>query len=301
MGHIKKTVIKGLTVLFTILLVACTAPFDINTDDSPPVIVIYGELTHELKEQEIRVSSSSPYFDDEPNKGISDAIVTIQTSGGEFYHFSEHDTIPGLYRSNVRFRAEEGVHYSLSVEVDFNGDGVPDKYEAQTTVLPVVTADSLSLDPIEMFGYKNYILYLYAQALPGENYYLFNVIYNDSLLTVDLTDHLISDDAFFNGRYVKGQLYIFDDISNREKDTEKRQERTIYLQSGDRIEAEIGLIPKGYYEFISQCRKEKRGENPMFGGPASNIVSNISNGGIGYFTGYSASRVEISYETKEKR
>jgi hypothetical protein len=28
------------------------------------------------------------------------------------------------------------------------------------------------------------------------------------------------------------------------------------------------------------------GENPFFGGPASNIITNISNGGRGFFTTY---------------
>jgi hypothetical protein len=36
------------------------------------------------------------------------------------------------------------------------------------------------------------------------------------------------------------------------------------------------------------------GENPFFGGPASNIITNISNGGLGYFTTYAGSTAETT-------
>jgi hypothetical protein len=267
-----------------------------NTNDSPPVIVIYGRLTDDFKYQEVNVSRSSPYFDDEPNKGISEAVVTIQSSNNNYYHFTEADTIPGLYRSDIKFSAQGGVSYFLSVEVDFNGDGVTEKYEASTTVLPRITIDSLSLESIKMFGHHNYILFMHFQDSPEENYYFFNVAHNDSLLTAKLSDYGISDNTMFKGQYVKGQLYLFDDISNKEKDSEESRKRSVYLQDGDRITAEGGLIPKGFFDFISQCQKEQRGENPMFGGPASNILTNISNGGVGYFTGYCLNRVKIEFK-----
>jgi hypothetical protein len=282
--------------LVGLLLIGCTEPFDIKTDDSPPVIVIYGELTDEFKHQEVMISRSSPYFDDAPNVGISGAEVTIQSSNNEIYHLLENAGVQGLYYSRDKFSASVGVNYSLSVEVDFDKDGILDKYEAETTILPVVIPDSLTLEPIEMFGHKNYFLYMHFQAPPEENYYLFKINYNDSLVTKKLSRYLISDDALFRGQYAKGNLYRFDDISNWETDSEENRKRSIYLQPGDKIEARISLISKGYFDFIDQCQREQNGENPMFGGPASNIVTNISNGGVGYFSGYCTSRTSIIFE-----
>ncbi|GHV21824.1 hypothetical protein FACS189428_2880 [Clostridia bacterium] len=284
------------TILVIAGFTACTEPIDIKTDNSAPVIVIYSTITDEFKHQEVRISRSSPYFDDEPNQGISGAQVTIQSSDNAVYHLVEHDSIQGIYYSRTPFSAKTGVTYSLSVEVDFDKDGMLDKYEATTTVLPAIVPDSLSLDPVEMFGHKNYLLYFYAQDPPGENYYLFNVIYNDSLLTAKLSNYETSDNSLFKGQYIKGQLYRFDDISNWETDSEQNREYSVYLRPGDKIETEISLISKGYFDFISQCQREQSGENPMFGGPASNIETNISNGGVGYFTGYCISRASIEFE-----
>jgi hypothetical protein len=288
--------LEGFLMMFAMLLItACTEPITIKTDNSAPVIVIYGTLTDEYKYQEVMISRSSPYFDDEPNQEVGNAIVTLRSSNGESWELLQNGT-PGVYRSQDKFSGTPGVTYSLSVVVDFDNNGILNTYKASTTILPAVIPDSLSLDPIEMFGHKNYLLYLYAQDPPGENYYLFKVLHNDSLLTAKISQLLISDDALFNGQYIKGDLYRFDDISNREQDSEENRKRSVYLQPGDKIEAEISLIPKGYFDFISQCQREQSGENPMFGGPASNIATNISNGGVGYFAGYCISRTGIVFE-----
>jgi hypothetical protein len=242
------------------------------------------------------ISRSSPYFADEPNLGISGAKVTIQSSDAEIYSLSEDDSIKGLYYSKHKFSAHDGINYSLSVEVDFDNDGILDKYEASTTIIPSVVIDSLTLDLIEMFGHKNYFLYLHSWALPEESYYLYNVIYNDSLLTHRLSRYIVTDDVLFRGQYMKGNLYRFDDISNWESDTEESRDRTIYLQPGDKIVVKSSVISKEYFDFINQCKEERGGENPMFGGPASNIITNISNGGVGYFSGYCVTRKSIIFE-----
>ena len=41
-----------------------------------------------------------------------------------------------------------------------------------------------------------------------------------------------------------------------------------------------------YYNFIYQCEMQQSGENPMFGGPAANITTNISGGACGFFSSF---------------
>jgi hypothetical protein len=290
-------VIAGLTVIFFFaFFLACTAPFDIQTDDSPPVIVIYGVLTDEVKYQEVKISRSSPYFDDQPNVGISGANVTVRSSDETVYLFSENDSIPGLYHSQLRFGVRPGSAYALTVEVDFDKDGIPDRYEASTEISPVPVIDSLTIEPVEIFGHKNHLLYIHAQDPPEKDFYLFNIFYNDSLITEKITDLLVSDDELINNQYIEADIYLFDDISEWEKDTEERRKRSVYLKSGDQVTVELGLISEGYFDFINQCQQGKNGENPMFGGPASNIITNISNGGAGYFTGYCTSKGRIVFD-----
>jgi hypothetical protein len=278
-----------------LLLTACTEPIDLKTNDSPPVVVVYGQLTDEFKSQTITIARSSPYFDDKPNAGISEAEVLVRSSEGEVFRFVENDSIHGLYFSRDKFSARSGVSYDLSVTVDFNRDGVPDEYQASTTILPPVVPDSLSLDSVELFGRKNHVLNVYFQDPPEENYYLIHVFRNDSLLTNQISKYIVTDDVIYNGQPIKGNVYYFRDASEWEKDREEIRKNSVYLYPGDVISVEAGMIPKGYYDFIVQCQKEKGGENPMFGGPASNITTNISNSGVGYFTGYSVKRTSITY------
>jgi len=65
-----------------------------------------------------------------------------------------------------------------------------------------------------------------------------------------------------------------------------------YVKQGDKITLCISLIEKGYHDFLLQCQSERRGENPFFGGPASNITTNITNGGVGYFAAFSTTRLD---------
>jgi hypothetical protein len=289
----KKKIAFAMTA--ALLLSACTEPIDLKTNDSPPVIVIYGTLTDEFEHQIIKITRSSPYFADEPNAGLSEAEVFVRSSEGEVFHFFERNNSNGTYLSKNRFSVRDGASYDLSVTVDFDRDGVPDQYQASTTVLPAVDPDSLSLDPIEMFGHKNHLLYAYFQDPPEENHYLFHITYNDSLLTNRISEYITSDDVLFNGQFVPADLYVFDDATEWEKDSEERREKSVYLYPGDVICTKISVISKEYYDFIVQCQRERGGENPMFGGPASNIVTNISNGGAGYFTGYCVKRKHIMY------
>ncbi|GHT01503.1 hypothetical protein AGMMS49525_02370 [Bacteroidia bacterium] len=301
----KKTVIAGLTrnplLMVTMLLMAgCTEPFDIRTDNSPPVVVIYGELTNELKHQEVNVSRSSPYFDDEPNKGIADAIVKVSASDGKSWQFLP-DTLSGLYLSETPFAVDILVTYSLSVEV------AGETYTAKTEIPRPIMPDSLSFQTTEMMGVRAHILSIHFQDTPQDNYYMLHTTYKDSvegykdtLLTAKLSRYSISDnERLFKGQYQHKMVRNFGDRSTKDKEVNMgdgdEQNRRIYLQSGDSIEVTLSLIPKGFYDFIRQCKNEKGGENPMFGGPASNIETNISNGGAGYFAGYYSARLATKF------
>ena len=276
------------TILF---LAGCTEPFNIRTDDADPKIVIYGVLTDYLSLQEIYIGSTAPYFSEEPNPPVLGAKVSITPSEGKIINYTENPDSPGYYRSPSVWQIKEGKSYLLKVEVDFDGDGISDFYEATAEAPMRAYLDSIDIAPITIMGHKNYAINIYGQDSPEEEYYLFHFYVNGDVVLSKTTDYVLTDDAMFNGEYIDGLTIRYcNDISEYEKDSEERQKESIYLQSGDSIAVETSLITKGYYNFILQCMNEKSGENPMLGGPPSNIISNISNGGIGYFTAYPRSR-----------
>ena len=274
-------------ILCSLIFPSCTEEITIHTDNSEPVIVIYGILTDRLDYQSVKINTSSPYFDDQPNKAISGAEVTITDSENNEYTLLESKSEPGIYLTTTRWSAQIGVDYFLRVEVDFDSDGVTEVYEASTSILPVVDDFSIEVRPINIMGHKNYSIDLYAYETPGEDYYLCKYLVNDSLVTAKISRYQVLDDTMFDGQYINQlTLTYFDDVSEWEDDDEEQRKESVYIKSGDKIELQMSKIPKGYYNFISQCQKEMSGSNPFFGGPASNITTNISNGGAGYFSGY---------------
>lgn len=274
-----------------VLFSGCTEPFDIRTDDAEPKIVIYGVITGYLGMQNIYISSTAPYFSQEPNTPVSGATVSITSSTRRIQSYKEHPNIAGCYSPLESWCAEEGDIYSLTVEVDFDGDGIAERYEATTEVSHTVYLDSIKIAPINIMGHENYAVNIYGQDSPEEEYYLFRFYINGVRVNSNITDYVISDDIVFNGEYIDGMtIKYFNSITEYEKDSDGRRKESVYLSPGDRIDVDISIIPKGYYNFIIQCMNEKNGENPLFGGPPSNITSNISNGAIGFFTAYTYSQ-----------
>jgi hypothetical protein len=287
-------------VFFVSLLSSCVEPFNIETDDSPPMIVIYGYLTNESTFHSIRVSASSPYFDLSLNKGISGATVKITSSKNEVFKLKEIDSIPGLYMTPQKIAGIPGITYSLSVEVDFDNDGNNETYTATSTMLDAVEVDSVEVKNMNMMGYRFYTLNLYAQEPPAEDYYFGKYMINDSVVLFNINQLSPMSDVTFNGQYINAMtIQRFWNIDEKERieseDDEEydgRIRKLVYLSPGDTVTFSLCHIEKGYYDFILQCQKEMNGENPFFGGPASNIVTNISNGGLGYFTTYANFTVE---------
>jgi len=281
----------------SLIFVGCTEPFNIKTNDSEPTIVIYGVLTDEFKQQSVQITRSSPYFDNEPNPAISGAKVTIKSSDGKEFELFEDTENAGNYLSKNNWSAQSGINYTLNVDVDFKKNGTINNYQASTLFAPTAFFDSLKIVPMMIMGHANYALNVYGQDSEEEEFYLFRITINDSLATTALSQYILTDDILFNGQYIDGlTMQYFDDISEWENDSEEVRERSTYIKYGDKIDVELSIITKGYYDFITQCVREMGGENPMFGGPASNITTNISNGGVGFFTGYCSSKVSATVE-----
>ena len=274
---------------FMLFFSSCTAPFDIKTADSEPVIVIYSCLSEDTVHQTVRVTLSSPYFELEPNKPVSNAIITIQSSDDQFFELIETDE-KGLYQTITPMAAAAGVTYHLTVSADPEQDGILTNYEAKATMQSPFLIDSVNIEEMHIMGYKHFFLNLYAQEEEGPDYYCARVIINDSLQGLKLSRYAAFSDLSIDGKYLEGiTIFLLEDYENEQVDDNPAN---IFVRPGDKVTFCISLIEKGYHDFILQCQSEQRGENPFFGGPASNITTNISNGGIGYFTAFSTTKLD---------
>lgn len=100
------------------------------------------------------------------------------------------------------------------------------------------------------------------------------------------------NDLLIDGQYLNGFLaFVFADMAEIEDYPEEDRKYNTFLSSGDEVIIEYCHIEEGYFNFIKQAQDVKYGENPMFGGPPSNIQGNISNGAAGYFSAYSPTQM----------
>jgi hypothetical protein len=285
----------SLAATAAIVILSCTEPFDIETNNSSPVIAIYGTLTNDTAYHFVQVTVSSPYFDTARNPPVSGAEVSLSFDD-KVLSYIETDA-HGVYRTADSVAGTPGTTYTLRVKTDFNGDGTPELYEAVSTMPELCSPDSIQVRNMKIMGRSLHGVYLYVQDSPAKDFYLIRYKINDSAIHNRISRYTITDDQGFNGEYINGiMVNSFSDISEKEKDefnnSEERQPEyaRVYVQAGDTLTFGISRIEKGYFDFIQQCKRERNGENPFFGGPPSNIITNLTNGAAGYFASHAYGR-----------
>jgi hypothetical protein len=282
-----------IAIFFIPLFISCTEDTTINTSDSTVIPVIYGTITDHNVRQEIDLSSSSGYFDAQENKRISNATVTLEEDSAETtrqYTLTQDSIGSGIYQTQKPMVGKTGWTYKLTVYMDFNQDGTPETYKAESIMPKKVNLDSINITKMKEEEYSVYSLNINAQDPANEeNYYFCKYSINDTLYN-KISKYIYFNDTSLNGTYVKNLgIWHFFDKSNKSKFSDSDAEDMVFLSSGDKVTVEISNITKGYYNFINDCQNQKDGSNPMFGGPPANISTNISNGARGYFTAYSTS------------
>lgn len=279
--------------LTTALFSACTEDITIKTDNSAPVLVVYGTLTDQLKKQEIQLSSSSGYFDTEANLRISGATVTLQEDSNNVvrtYNLIEDSSKAGIYKTEQPMAGSPGWKYTLTVVTDFDKDGKVETYEAETVMEHLTPLDSINITKEKKGEYTYFSLNMSAQDQANvDDYYLCKYQINDSVYS-KISKYIPFEDTSLDGQYVSNlSIWFFNDINDKSKFSDDEIEDMVFMESGDKVIAEIDRISKGYYDFLRQCQSEINGSNPMFGGPPANISTNLSNGARGYFTAYCTS------------
>lgn len=281
--------IAGFALL--LCLGACRERIDINTEASPPRLVIYGYITTDTTEHAIRITRSTGYFVATKPEGISQATVSISCEDGTIV-LNESSEEPGLYLTPPNVFGIPGKTYTLHVSLDFNGSGKTEEYEA-TSYLPFpATLDSaaITLSPIM----DVFLQVLIWGNIPEESSHNFSfhlyrngIAMNDSLRGFQIVkdDHII-------GKKITA-LSVFQ--LNQEKDRSK-------LFPGDTIIVQVESITDAYATFMNDAFMEWLGSPPLFGGPPANVGTNIrclssSKAEIsGFFTAYSKHKTSTVYK-----
>lgn len=273
------------------LFSACVERIDINTEASPPRLVIYGFITTDTAQHAIRITRSTGYFVTEKPEGIPQATVSIGYDD-KTIELKESPMEPGLYLTSSHIFGIPGKTYTLHASLDFNGDGDLEDYEA-TSFLPFpATLDSAAVTPSTLVN--DFLQVVIWGNLPEESSNSFglhlyhnNVLMNDSLQGF----RIFQDDFVVNKKLIALPAFQLDPEDEDEK-----------LTSGDILTVQIGSFTTEYADFIGNAQQEMRGPVPLFGGPPANIETNIRciSPGFqpeisGFFTAYSLDRVSTVY------
>ena len=279
----KKRIIVGFIILLS--AVSCTKRIEIDVDDAPSRLVIYGYITTDTKRHSIRITRSAGYFTTNSPEGVSNAVVTISDNEGKVIPLAENVKEPGLYQTTANVKGEEGKTYTLDVHIDYD-DRPSEHYQSEAYLQHINHIDSVGLQASTLFKQSVEVL-LYARDIGVNTYYSIFVAVNDDVVNSTINRFFVMDNVFFRGQYMNGIACYYLD---QNPDSESPKE---ILRIGDIVTLNINAISQEYATFISNAQSEIRGSNPIFGGPPANVPSNIrcispSNGtpALGFFTAY---------------
>ena len=273
---------KRTSIYFLFLIIAataCTERIDLTLDETYTRLVVDGGISNDTALYRVNMSKTADYFYNEPTPRVVNATLTL-TDGFVTIPLTETEPgVSGIYETDSTFFGVIGETYTLDIQLDEKIDNRTNYYST-CKMMNVARLDSIQVDLQTDWGPKGiWEIKVFAQE-PGDevNYYMFHYYRNDTLITDSIWKIATSDDKYFNGNYINGITAVY--INN--------EDSWDSFRSGDKVTLQMSGITREYYDFLEQV--QIAGYNiPFFTGPPANVVGNISDGGIGFFSAYSNS------------
>lgn len=276
-----KTLVKNILALGLFIgLLSCEETITIDTSSTDNKVVIEGLVTNVQGQSYVKLSRNRNFYDAGSTGRITDAEVSVMTSGGEqivFIHNPNSEAgKEGYYYPNANFAGSIGSSYTLNVEVE------GETYTATDTMLPVTPIDSMVVrlnedqfeDPDDPGRY--YAVFMFAKEPQDRvDYYLFKFYRNGELLLDWPTD-----------------VYVFDDETLGESIDDV--EIAGYYAEGDQVKAEIYSLSRRGFVFYSDLSTLLNNDGGMFSPPPANPRNNLNNGAMGYFQVSAVNSMEIT-------
>jgi len=248
---------------------ACDVPFELDEDQTPPVMVIEAQVTDVAHINYVKLSTTVSFYYQGDVPLVTDAVVTVAEEGGNIFTYSHNpggspDSV-GYYLPDVPFSGKEGLTYTLSV----THDGAI--YSASDVMAAPNKIDSLSyqvnpfmefFDPEEEDKHE---LLLYAKEPQGiKNYYMFRFFKNDSVY-----------------RSYENDVYIAEDVALGE-DINGLPSPVLYAQKDTAI-VNILSVSRYAYVYYFDLQLALNNDGGMFSPPPANPNNNLDNDALGFF------------------
>lgn len=248
---------------------SCTEKIDIQLDEADANLAVESYIYAEKDSGFVKLTQTAGYFSNQPAQRISNAMVTIEVND-QLYVLPESQTDKGFYLTPPDFDVEltDSLFLTIDLQQDIAGQT---RFEA-STYMPSISDQVDSIKVIYREDFDFWIVQLYAVDPPGPNYYMFNVLRNDTLITDSISEAFVTDDRLVDDIYINGVYVNF--IPGYE------------LNANDTVTLITSSITKDYYDFIIELQTEIGFKDPLFSGPPANVSTNLTNGAVGYFSAY---------------
>jgi len=246
-------------------------------------IVVEGRITNEFRHQQVRLTQTLSYFQNEPAPALTIAEVYIleEETGIQYPLVPDTDSI-GLYVSE-EMRGKVGETYSLIIDHD------GESYKATSYLDTVLRLDSMKYK-YELYNYFGFQFGVYNLLLsafeppPEGQFYKMDFYINDTLYTEKLEESVYLSDFMIDNTYLDTVTIYGIPQEYIKLDTNV-------------IKLEVLSISEDEIYFISELLNETYGNGSIFSGPPSNIRSNVLNtsgglDGIGFFGASAKSTIE---------
>lgn len=267
-------------LLLLIITLGCTERIELELDETYSRLMVDGEFTDEIKAHRVRLTMSSSFLGGEQDAPVQGATVKISDSQSTWV-LMENLQEPGSYYTDPSVKGKAGETCTLEIELkeEINGHT---RYTASSQIFTSYPLDSIGIEWLPQW--EVWEIQCYAQDPPSRDFYTFDLLRNDTLLTDTINERFVTDDQFYNGSYTNGIGIGYLSPSEGED-----------ILPGDKITVRMGRITEEYYQYYWVVVSETGYSNPLFGGPPANIKGNISNGAMGFFSAYSVQRTDKVY------
>ena len=254
--------------VLSLCFISCKKIIEVDTNNAAAQIVIEGNITDQLIDQQIVISKTVGYDEKGIYPKVSGAIVMVTDDKGSRYTFMEKT--PGVYVQAMR--GISGNTYSLNVSVEGK------TYTAISKMPNRVKLDSIGVVTNSFFGNERKTAAAYLVDPVNEtNFYHFN-LYVNNLFSRRV---YVNNDRLTNGNKLRIQLFY--ELDDDDDDG---------LKSGDKISVEAESIDSNIFDYWYTLSQQS-GRGPNQGTTPANPPSNISNNALGYFSAHTYQKLSI--------
>jgi hypothetical protein len=272
---------KKLIILFIsaiVVFASCTEEFDTNYEGfTTRQLVVDGGISTDTIAHEIRLTRTMDYTDTIVPV-VENARVSID-NGEELFPLNEEE--PGVYRTASDVYGEIGKTYTLHIELEdgtiYSGSDIIPFIEEIDSIQPLSYYHEFIEDTI------NTILFFGQEASTPNNFYRWNLLVNDTMVTDTLGEVRIDADDWVQGVQIE-YMEVYSSF-----DLEELEDLNMYT---NKFELELVSLSEPYFDFLMALMLETQWRGGPFDATPADLPTNIE-GARGFF--YAVSKARSTY------